>query len=271
MSDISAPGRPAGVLLAAIDRRAKDGFTGTLLAEGPVTGTVVMVDGVTVAAVTSAAPGPEPLLLRSGRVSEEDWTSAYAEGAPHGRFGEVLVERGLLGAAGVQILAVTALADAVFALALRGVHTCAAAPPDPARPGPLLPASPGLTGDHLVRETTRRLAAAAGWQELGLTVGALLARTSHAHSADPLLEAVNGRRTPRDLAFALGRGLYPTMNALAEHLEAGDIAPVDGSGAPGPEGPQDPDDEDHDVAGELPKRLRGSSDIIRVLPFRPDR
>ncbi|MDX6739152.1 hypothetical protein [Actinocorallia sp. A-T 12471] len=258
----AARGRPTGVLLSGIDRRAKDGFTGVLRAEGPASGVVVLREGRVVAAATPAAPGPESLLLRSGRVSDADWTAAFAEGAPHGRLAEALVARGAVGSAGVQILAATALADAVFALALRGVHTCAAEPLDAAATGGLLFLSPGLTGDDIVGETLRRLTEAAEWQPLGLTPAAIPARASDAHAADPVLAAVNGRRTVRDLAFALGKGLFVTMRGVADLLESGAVTL-----SPPARDAAEPTGQ----PGELPKRLRGASDVVRVLPFRPDR
>ncbi|MCD0448912.1 hypothetical protein LO762_06870 [Actinocorallia sp. API 0066] len=266
MTDTPEPGqgRPSGVLLASIERRAKDGFTGTLRAEGPLSGEVVLAGGRVVAAATPGAPGVEPLLLRSGRVSDEAWSAAFAEGAPHGRLAEALVRRGVLGAVDVEVLALTALADAVFALALRGVHTCTVMPAKPDAPGPPLPADPGLDGERLIKETTRRLGAAARWQELGLTASVFLVRTSNGLPSDPLLAAVNGRRTARDLAFALGRGLFATMWSLTDLMEAGAVTTAESASEPSAHVVLETPD-------GLPKRLRGASDIVRVLPFRPDR
>ncbi|ROO88664.1 hypothetical protein EDD29_6338 [Actinocorallia herbida] len=272
MTEIPDPtrGRPAGVLLAGIDRRAKEGFTGVLRADGPVSGIVVLREGKVVAAATPEAPGPEPLLLRSGRVAEADWTAAFAEGAPHGRLAEALVAHGALGALGVEVVAATALADAVFALALRGVQTCVAAPLDAAETGPLLFLDPGLAADDVVREAQRRLAMAAEWQERGLTSTAVPASAAAGSATDPLLAAVNGRRNVRGLAFALGRGLFATMRSLADLMDAGAVTV---SAEPGQAGPPTSQDAPHEPAPPegLPKRLRGASDVIRVLPFRPDR
>ncbi|GAB2864724.1 hypothetical protein GCM10022221_76140 [Actinocorallia aurea] len=257
--------RPAGVLLAGLDRRAGEGFTGVLRADGPVSGSVILREGRVVAASTPAAPGPEPLLLRSGRVREAQWSAAFAEGAPDGRLAEALL--GVLGPLGVEVLATTALADAIFALALCGVQKLAAEPLDVTETGPLVLLDPGLAAPELIRETERRLAVAAEWDAQGLAFATVPLRTPDAVAHDPLLEAVNGRRSVRDLAFTVGRGLFATMRALADLRDAGAVTLPPAAASPhGPPAPAEPA-----IPGELPKRMRGASDVIRVLPFRPDR
>ncbi|WP_141577728.1 hypothetical protein [Actinomadura sp. WMMA1423] len=221
-ADTQPPGEDgrdhAGVLISALTRRGRQGFTGTLRMDGTPGGSVSMRDGLVVAASTPAAPGPEPLLLRSGRVSEAEWSAAFTAGAPEGRLERELVVRGLLGDAGVQVVTRAAVADALFAMALCGVRTCTADPGDPA---PLLAADPGLDAERAAREIRRRLDLARSWTALGLSV------RSRPRSKQPvesvhvnaqrgeLLAKVNGRRTPRDIAFALGRGLFPVMSDLA--------------------------------------------------------
>ncbi|MGI5207629.1 hypothetical protein ACQEU6_39375 [Spirillospora sp. CA-108201] len=183
-----------------------------------------MRDGLVVAASTPSAPGPEPLLLRSGRISEADWSAAFTAGAPDGRLERELVVRGLLGDAGVQVVTRAAVADALFAMALYGVRTCTADPDDPA---PLLASDPGLDTERAIREIHRRLDLVHSWAAPGLSVRSR-PRSERPAGTVPvnaqrreLLAKVNGRRTPRDIAFALGRGLFPVMSDLATLIADG--------------------------------------------------
>ncbi|OHV32640.1 MULTISPECIES: hypothetical protein [Pseudofrankia] len=234
------------LFLTTLSRLGDEEFTGTLRAEGiRVGGTIVLDSGLVIAAETAAAPGLEPLLLRSGRISGEDWTETFAQAAPEGRLRAALVERGLLGSASVQVLTQTAAMDAVFALALAEVHTCL---PDPAGPSmpPLVPIVPGMDVGRVVRETRRRLDVAAGWRELGLDPWV----RPHPTASDPpidegraeILTRVNGRRTCRDIAFLLGRGLYAVMSDLGLLLQDGQIAlrPPGPAAVASPPGPARP-------------------------------
>jgi hypothetical protein len=196
-----------------------------------------MRDGAVIAASTPVAPGIEPLLLRSGRVSEADWSEVFTVAAPYGRVAAELVERGLLGTAAVEVVTQTAVFDAVFAIALGGVTSCSAEPATPDDLPPLLPAEPGLAADRIVRETMRRLEVVAGWQRFGLSIHSRPAPTGTgrnpviAPGRTEILALVNGRMTARDIAFSLGRGLYSVLSDLAVLLKDGQIAldpPADG-------------------------------------------
>ncbi|MBW8486612.1 hypothetical protein [Actinomadura parmotrematis] len=223
----AGPDRP-DLLTRALARRAAEGFTGTLVLEGPQSGTITLAEGRVVAASSPAAPGPESLILRSGRIPEQEWSEAYAAAAPDGRLAAELVRRGLLGATGVEVLTRTALADAVFAIALCGVRSCAAEPAG-ARTPPLLPAEPGVEAGPLLRDVARRLATAERWAGAGL---GLTTRPRRADDAPPgpvgpvrrqILDRVDGRRNARDIAFTLGRGLYAVLADLADLARDGRI------------------------------------------------
>ncbi|WP_176611284.1 hypothetical protein [Actinomadura sp. WMMB 499] len=245
--------RGAGILPSALERRGRREFTGTLRVEGSPGGAVALRGGLVVAASTPAAPGPEPLLLRSGRISEADWTAAYAAGAPGGRLADELVRRGLLGAAGLQVVTRTAIVDAVFAMALGGVRTCTAVPAGSGADEPPvpLPADPGLPADRVAREVERRMAALDAWSPLPLT--APLSPRSRPRatpaardaSVGPdrraVLDRANGRRTPRDIAFVLGRGLFSVLTDLATLYEDGLVEEGQADGpAPPPPAPRRP-------------------------------
>ncbi|CAO5247930.1 hypothetical protein [Frankia sp. AgKG'84/4] len=238
-------GVPAGIdlLLATIRRQAAAAFTGSIHVRGGASGRIVLRDGLIIDAATSAAPGPESLLLRSGRVREAQWAAVLAAAAPAGRLAEALIERGLLGSAGVQVLTRTATMDGLFALATaQGAEISAGGPlggrplaesvfVEPAGAGflaPALPVSPGIEVAWAVRETMRQLANAGRWRDgLGLMPHSRprLATRPPARAVAPglaaLLAHANGRRTCRDLAFAVGRGLYPVMAELAQLIGEG--------------------------------------------------
>jgi hypothetical protein len=220
----------SSILNTALTRRGKERFSGTLRLHGGQGGSVTMQDGVVVAASTPIAPGIESLLLRSGRVSETDWSEVFDEAAPYGRLSAELVERGLLGAAAVEVITQTAVFDAIFAIALTGISSCTAEPATPDDLVPLLPVQPGLRTDRVVRETARRLEVAADWQRLGLTIHSRPRRLPVEHSPataptrSEILAKVNGRWTTRDIAFSLGRGLYSVMTDLAILMNDGLIA-----------------------------------------------
>jgi len=253
-------------LSTALTRRGRERFSGTLRFHGGQSGSVVMKDGTVVAASTPAAPGVESLLLRSGRISEAGWREVFDEAAPYGQLSTELVERGLLGAAAVEVLTQTAVFDAIFAIALCGVSSCTAEPATPDDLAPLLPVQPGLETDRVVRETARRLEVAAGWQRLGLTIHSRPRRLPVEHSAataptrSEILAKVNGRWTTRDVAFSLGRGLFSVMTDLAVLMKDGliaiDPAPIDLPPADPPPLPAPPPAPRPPQGTELPRRRR---------------
>lgn len=243
----------------------RERFTGVLHVEGAPGGTIRLRDGLVIAADTPAAPGPEVLLLRSGRVTEQEWTQAYDTALPYGRLRAELAERGLVGEAGIEVLCLLAVADALFAMTAYGAEKVRREPAGPETVPPPLPLEPGADPGRLVRETARRMRAAAAWAELGVTVRN---RPRPAPSPpggrmppDPIqrevLGAVNGRRTPRDIAFTAGRGLYAVLGEVARLVREGLLEPgvplaAGSSPAEGPAG--------------LPRRRRGASKINEMLP-----
>lgn len=242
----------------------RESFTGVLHVEGSPGGTVCLRDGRVVAAATPAAPGPEVLLLRSGRVTEDEWTRAYDTALPYGRVAAELAERGVVGAAGLEAVCRLAVADALFAMAAYGAEAVRREPEGADPLPPPLPLDPGLDPHRLVRETARRMRSAAAWAELGVTVRGRPRPAATPRAAglppDPIqrdvMGAVNGRRTPRDIAFAVGRGLYAVLGEIARLVGEGLLEPgvplAAGSPAEGPAG--------------LPRRRRGASMINEMLP-----
>lgn len=252
-------------------------FSGLLQVEGQPGGVIHLVDGGISGCQTSGAPSLEVILLRSGRIAEADWNAAFAQSAIVGRpMTTELVERGLLGAGEVEALLRVALADAVFALTSGPVDGVTEAP---AADCPL-PLEPPARAGWLLAEAARRRQALSAFPAPLLSAAD---RIAVAHAAMPpgralgggqgeLLALVDGRRTPRDLAFALGRGLYETMLALAR-LQASNAVVISARGpapAPARSGADAPAAEPEETASGLPRRgrengRRGFAANLRML------
>ncbi|MFD4953621.1 MarR family transcriptional regulator [Streptomyces sp. NPDC058451] len=200
-----------------------EGHSGTVVISGAPGGKIHLRDGRIVAVETPGAPGVESLLLASGRVDDASWRSACAaDSGTEGGVGAELQARGLLAPEEFEIVCTAAVFDGAFALAL--------SPPgdwEVTEPIPTAVIGPAFEPHLLAAETSRRLLL------LSRLWGppAEFARTRVRPDADrpasvpsryaALLEAANGRRTPRDIAFALGRGTYAVMLDLARMAELG--------------------------------------------------
>lgn len=195
-------------------------FTGIVRVSGSPGGTIHLRDGLVGAIETPGAPSATSVLLTPGRIDDAAWLAACAAEPDADRLGGHLVAAGLIGAAELEVVCTAAVFDAAFAMALSPVGGW-----ETGEREPTLLTTSGVEPRHLTEETTRRIASLAG---SGRTPGEL-ARLRPRLAADDgsglpqryreLLGGVNGRRTPRDLAFALGRGLYPVLLDLVR-LEA---------------------------------------------------
>ena len=222
---------PPRSLRQALRDCAAEGLSGVLEVTGEPGGTIYFSGGGVVAIETPGAPGPEVILLRSGRIPEPGWAAAFATaaaggGGGGGALGPELVARDLIGVGELEAVLRIALADAMFVLSGGQVATCQAEPgavdgqlalEPPAEVGWLLAEAsrrmrvlallPGL-----VEHDRDRMAAAPGAVPPGVILG---------HGQDEILALANGRRTPRDMAFALGRGVYATTLQLVHMYGAG--------------------------------------------------
>jgi hypothetical protein len=218
---------PSGLLREELIQCAAAGMSGTLRVSGEPGGTIHLAGGMVAAIETPGAPGPEVVLLRSRRVTESRWDAAFAASAAGGRpmYAE-LVTRAALGAGELEALLRTALADAMFVLASGVIKECHA---EPGAVDYLLPLEPGATADYLLAEASRRMevltamdvAVAPDRERVVAVPGAVRPGAKLGRGQDEILALADGRRTPRDMAFTLGRGVYATLLQLARMRAAG--------------------------------------------------
>src|SRR5207237_8798408 len=125
-----------------------------------------------------------------------------------------------------------------------------------AEPGPVdfvLPLQPGAEPDPLLAETSRRirvltaLPARNGRDRIVAATGAAQPGVRLGEGQDEILALADGRRTVRDLAFALGRGVYATVLQVARMQQAGLLVAVSPRAA--------------DVAAAQVRRPAGQNDL----------
>jgi len=225
---------PTDGLVGPLDKALADcavaGFSGVLRVIGAPGGTVYLTGGGVAAIETPGAPGPEVILLRSGRVPEADWETASAAAAVAGRpLRAELVRRGLVGAGELEAVLRTALADAMFAFADGFVDTCRA---EASAVDCALALDPAADAGWLLAEALRRIQVIVSFPDQALHArdrvmavpGALQPGAVLGGGRDEILALADGRRSGRDLAFASGHGLYAVMLQLARMRAEGLLA-----------------------------------------------
>ncbi|HEY2237612.1 MAG TPA: hypothetical protein VGI21_02425 [Streptosporangiaceae bacterium] len=214
------------VLRESLTSSAAVGLTGVLQVIGDPGGTVYLSGGEIIGIKTPGAPSLEVLVLKSGRVPEDGWEAAFSAAAAGTTMSAELITRGLIGAGELEALLRTAVADALFVLACGYVDQCR---PEPGPVSVLLPLDPPAEAAWLLAEAERRMNALAaipgltGYQRARVqpAPGVVPADLILGGGRDELLALANGRRTPRDLAFALGRGVYATTLELGRMQHEG--------------------------------------------------
>ncbi|MGW4897076.1 MarR family transcriptional regulator, partial [Kitasatospora sp. NPDC004240] len=205
-------------------------LSGTLLVTGDPGGRFHLEGGAILEVASPGSPGVETLLLRSGRVSEPDWASVVRSGAAGGRVGAELVARELVGSAELQLICVMAALDGALAMGMGRIDRVTL---DRDSPVPYFAASEGIEPEWLIHETGRRIRA------LGeRPISPFRDRLTRTEAGERLLDAgatgerreilrrVNGRRSARDIAFLLGRGLYAVTVEAARLLHEGLVRAV---------------------------------------------
>ncbi|MFD8738123.1 MarR family transcriptional regulator [Streptomyces sp. NPDC059618] len=180
-------------------------------------------DGCVVAVESPGAPGAEARLLRSGRVSGEQWAELLRE-AGGTRWPEAgLIAHGYAGAAQLRVVCMMAMQDAVFAVVAGDVEACG--PLDTAYE-PYAPVALGEAPGRLLQDAARKLAAVAALPrpvrpDRERPVPAAVPDEIRERLPPPqreLLAHADGRRTARDIAFATGLGVYTVTVGIARML-----------------------------------------------------
>ncbi len=243
-------------------------LSGVLRVTGEPGGLIHLADGNVTAIDTAGAPGPDLILVRSGRVGEASWAGAFTAAAAGGHMASELVKRGLIGEGELEAVLRIALADAMFAVAAGRVDETTV---EHATSASLLPLEQPAAPGWLLFETSRRLKALAGAPSLvrhdrdRVTADPAAPAAGSGvlpSSQDEILALANGRRTARDMAFILGRGVYSLSLELTRMHSKGLVAitsrraigPTRPQRAPQPTAETAADDQPPAKASDLPRR-----------------
>ncbi|MET7568178.1 MarR family transcriptional regulator [Streptomyces sp. NPDC005492] len=218
------------LLAAALSACGREEFTGGLRVSGRPGGIFHLRGGLVVAVESPGAPGPEALLLRSGRIDGEQWADLVSESGGSRWPLDGLIAHGYAGAAQLRIVCVLALYDAAFAVVAGDVEDCERVPDAE----PLAPVRLGEPPIRLLQDATRKLDALAALphpvrpdRERPRPPAHLPDEAGLGILQRELLTHVDGRRTARDLAFLSGRGVYPVTTEVARMLAEGLLECVD--------------------------------------------
>ncbi len=205
-------------------RAAAEGTTGVLRVAGGPGGVLQFRDGLVLVAQSPGAPGVQALLIRTGRVSDDDWARDggvdHAASAAH------------IGAAHRQVLQFMANQDALFAVLIGSIDACAMEL-DPS----VSPANQGQDPAALLAAAFRKLDALALLPQAILPHRERLIASPADDGLSPsgsgssgirlselrkvILGYADGRRTARDIAFVSGRSLYPVTVEMSRMLAEG--------------------------------------------------
>lgn len=209
------------VLAGALTGRDAANASGTFHFSGNPGGEIHLRNGGVVCAESAGSPGPDALLLRTGRISESEWTAALTTGT-----------RGTIGQTELHVVTMMATHDAAFTIAAGDVDDCAFAPDAlDVAVAMTAPIDPVL----LLRETSRRITSLLAMDRplrphrdrLAPTRGSQLRVLSPLRAE--ILSHATGRRTARDIAFASGRGVYPVTVEASRMVADGLLTVVAGT------------------------------------------
>ena len=209
------------LLAGALTGRAAANATGTLHVPGNPGGRVHLRDGGIVCVESPGSPGPDALLLRTGRISESEWTTALTTGT-----------RGNIGETELHVVAMMATHDAAFTIVAGDIEDCAFTPQtlDVA-----VAMSSAIDPVRLLQETSRRITSLLALKHPQCPHRDRLApaRGSHLRDLGPvrgeILAHATGRRTARDIAFACGRSVYPVTVEACRMVADGLLTVVAGT------------------------------------------
>ncbi|WP_415954203.1 MarR family transcriptional regulator [Streptomyces sp. KLOTTS4A1] len=230
-------------MIRALEPYEADRATCAIRISGNPGGSLHLREGRVVSAGSPGAPGLETMLLRSGRIPEQEWSAARAAVGPGTARNCVeqalgpLIAGGRIGAAELRVMHRMAVYDAMFAIVAGRVDDCRAADPDGdavVMPGTDEPPS------TLIHEAARRLRAllsladpvapdgdallAAPGAGTAVRAGSEDVRATTPEVRQDIVALADGRRTARDIAFRTGRGLYTVTVEASRMLGEGLLA-----------------------------------------------
>jgi hypothetical protein len=267
---VGVPGSAYDPLSKALVECASAGLHGVLEVTGQPGGAIYLAGGAVTAIQTPGAPSAEVILLRSGLLTEAGWNEALTSAARAGVWvGSQLVARDVIGGGELEVLLRTSIADAMFVLASGQIERCRAVP---GAADHMLPLVPGAEVVVLLAETSRRIRLLASMHSLpapsrervAVVPGALRPGAVLGYGQDEIVALADARRTTRDIAFALGRGVYATTLLMAELCDGGVLASVpDQVSRPVSAEPAPPVNDDREFTSGLPQRVRGGAALPR--------
>lgn len=196
-------------------------------------GRIHLRNGFVISVESPGAPGPDSLLMRSGRVSESEWTTALSTGAELRSHQAELVACGNVGSTELHVVAMMAAHDAAFAVVAGDVTECAlsAETLDVA-----VPMSTGVEPVRLLQETSRRISSLLALPHPLAPHRDRVAPRSGVTPSDldispvrrEILAHATGRRNARDIAFACGRSVYVVTIEVCRMVGEGLLTVVPG-------------------------------------------
>ncbi|WP_051571433.1 hypothetical protein [Cryptosporangium arvum] len=228
----------------ALDESTTNRVTGALHVDGPVSGSIYLIDGEVYYVHTPAAPGVDCLLQASGTVPAAAFQSAWTTGAAGGQVGDVLIKSGALSRGEAELCTAAAITDGAYALL-----TAAPAETGPVRYaageghwwGPVRRVG-GAALDVQIRKRKRLLERTppGNVDDQPVVAAGRLGR-HHVVLTDlqwELIVHANGRRSPRELARLLGRSAFSAILESRRLITAGLIQVVRPEPAPRPAAPE---------------------------------
>jgi hypothetical protein len=223
----------------ALHRLCLAGATGALRVLGPPGGTLFLVDGRITHAECPLANGLGDLLTGADRVAPDAWSAAVAAGGADHRVGDVLVERGAVTGAELEVLARTALfAGALFQLPVEAPTHFEAGARHPV--GPVR----AIEFDQLCAEVDRRRATLVeAWPDDAIDTAAVcLVRNLPGHHVAltstqwAVIATADRVLSPIELARTLGHDTFAVLLEVRRMARAGLVeaaAPAGGPPKPG--------------------------------------
>ncbi|MEW1720054.1 hypothetical protein [Streptomyces sp. NPDC093109] len=203
---------------ALLRQLRQDNFSGTVRLSGAPGGTIHLRAGLVGAIETPGTPSVESALLKTGRIDDEGWAAALTATRETDGLGAALAGQGRISEAELELVCAAAVFEGAFALSLGKPSEW-----EVGESAVTVLSRSGIEPHALAEETSRRVAAVS--RKWGPPAELARAKSRPSAGADgraarlpsryrSLLVTANGRRTPRDLAFTLGRGLFGVMADL---------------------------------------------------------